>query len=285
MDAYRRDDIHDEAPQPIEILSVIEISKIRLNPRQPRRSFDEAGLDELADSIRAHGVIEPVIVRPTDDEEFELVAGERRFRASMIAGLHGIPAVVRVLNDRQTLEVALIENLQREDIKPLECAEAYRRLVDEFGLTYEQIARQVGKNRSTIANTLRLLNLPPRILESLDKGEITEGHARAILSFADPDEQIRAWEKVVAKELSVRETERLSQMRKFTKTSKTRGVSRESGRHGHGDPILADVEDKLKRFLGTKVSIKSQADGQGSIEIEFYDAEDLMRIIELMSQI
>ena len=284
MDAYRRDDIVDDAPRPIEILSVIDISKIRLNPRQPRRSYDVEKMDDLADSIREHGVIEPVIVRPVGGEAFEIVAGERRFRASVMAGLHGIPAVVRVMSDRQSLEIALIENLQREDIKPLECAEAYRRLMDEFGLTCEQVAERVGKNRSTVANTLRLLNLPPRILESLDKGEISEGHARSLLSIADPDEQIRAWEKVVAKGLSVRETERLSRMKKPAGMSKTSEVSREMGRHGHADPILADVEDKLRRFLGTRVTIKSQTEGRGSIDIEFYDTEDLMRILDLMSQ-
>lgn len=284
MDAYRRDDIPEDAPRPIEILSVIDISRIRLNPRQPRRTFDEDRLDDLADSIREHGVIEPVIVRPLDDDAFELVAGERRFRASVMAGLQGIPAVVRVMNDRQSLEIALIENVQREDIKPLECAEAYRRLMDEFGLTCEQVADRVGKNRSTIANTLRLLNLPPRILESLNTGQITEGHARALLSFGDPEEQILAWETVVEKGLSVRETERLSRLRKPVGMSRTSKVSRETARHGQADPIMADVEDKLRRFLGTKVSIKAQPGGRGSIDIEFYDTEDLMRILDLMSQ-
>jgi len=284
MDAYKRDDIVDEIPRPIEILSVIDINKIRLNPRQPRKSFDEERLDELAESIREHGVIEPVIVRPVDDDSFELVAGERRFRASVQAGLHGIPAVVRVLNDRQSLEVTLIENLQREDIKPLECAEAYRRLMDDFGMSQEQIAERVGKKRPTVANTLRLLNLPPRILESLDKEEITEGHARALLSIEDLDEQILAWQKVVRHGLSVRETERLSRTPRTSRTSKTPPVSRATGRHGHTDPILADIEDKLRRFLGTKVSITSQATGHGKIEIEFYDEEDLMRILDLMSQ-
>mgnify|MGYP005831450289 CR=1 FL=1 len=276
-------DKHDK-PMPVEILSVIDIHSIRLNPRQPRKMFDKDKLDELADSIREHGVIEPVIVRPTDDGAYELVAGERRFRATVLAGLQSIPAVVRVVDDRQSLELALIENLQREDISPLECAEAYRRLMDEFGLTQEQIAERVGKNRSTIANTLRLLNLPPEILESLSKGEITEGHARALLSVNDTEEQLNCWRRVVSQGLSVRETERLSRTPKASRTSKTSSVPRATGRQRHTDPYLADVEDKLRRYLGTKVSITRNDANAGKIEIEFYDDDDLMRILDLIAQ-
>lgn len=283
MEARRRDDITGDEPQPVEILSVIDINKIRLNPNQPRKHFDEDRLDDLTDSIREHGVIEPVIVRPMG-EAFELVAGERRFRAAVQAGLHGIPAVARVMNDRQSLEIALIENIQREGISPVECAQAYRRLMDEFGLSQEQVAEQVGKSRSTVANTLRLLNLPARILNSLEREEITEGHARALLSIDDIDEQIRVWEAVVKQELSVRDTERLSRTPRTRRTSKTADVARATGRHGHADPILADIEDKLRRFLGTKVAITSDTKSQGKISIEFYDQEDLMRILDLMSQ-
>jgi len=284
MDIFRRNRNTDGAPQPVEILSVIDISSIRLNPRQPRRSLDEERLDELAESIREHGVIEPIIVRPSGDGAFELVAGERRFRAAVQAGLQSIPAVARVLNDRQSLELALVENLQREDIKPLECAQAYRRLMDEFGLTQEQVAQRVGKDRSTVANTLRLLNLPLPILESLDKGEITEGHARALLSIADQEEQLRVWKKIVTQGLSVRAAERLSRMPRASRTSMTSHVSRATKRHGHADPNLADVEDKLRRYLGTKVTIARHDGNKGKIEIEFYDDDDLMRILDLMSQ-
>ena len=271
----------DDIPQPVEILSVIDINKIRLTSNQPRKHFDEATLSELADSIREYGVIEPLIVRPVDKDTYELVAGERRFRAGVQAGLHSIPAVVRVLDDRQSLEVALVENLQREDIRPLECAQAYRRLIDEFGLTQEEVAERVGKKRPTITNTLRLLNLPPKILESLDKDEITEGHARALLSVLDPDAQIKIWERVVRQGLSVRAAERLC--RSDIRLSKT-SVARET-RHRHDDPNLIDVQDKLRRFLGTKVSITRHSESKGKIEIEFYDDEDLMRILDLMSQI
>lgn len=276
---YKLDSL-DDTPRPVEILSVIDINKIRLNSNQPRKRFDEDMLDELADSIREYGIIEPLIVRPVDEDTYELVAGERRFRAGVQAGLHSIPAVVRVLNDRQSLEVALIENLQREDIRPLECAQAYRRLIDEFGLTQEEVAERVGKKRPTVTNTLRLLNLPPTILESLDKDEITEGHARALLSVLDADAQIQTWEKVVRQGLSVRETERLC--RGGMKPSET-SVARET-RHRHDDPNLIDVQDKLRRFLGTKVSINRLSDSKGKIEIEYYDDDDLMRILDLMSQ-
>lgn len=284
MDAFRQNDMIDAVPQPIEILSVIDINKIRLNPNQPRKFFDEDKLEELTNSVREHGVIEPVIVRPVDNEAFELVAGERRFRAAVAAGLHGIPAVARVMNDRQMLEIGLVENIQREDINPVECAQAYRRLMDDFGMSQERIAERVGKKRSTIANTLRLLNLPARILESLDKGDISEGHARALLSIDDLDDQIDVWEKVVKEGLSVRETEKLSRTPKTKRTSKTPDVARATGRHGQTDPVLADVEDKLRRFLGTKVTIVTQPNAQGKIEIEFYDQEDLMRVLDLMSQ-
>ncbi|MHB0912083.1 MAG: ParB/RepB/Spo0J family partition protein [Armatimonadota bacterium] len=268
-------------PQPLRILSVLDldIDSIRINPNQPRKYFDEEKLDELSESIRQNGVIEPVIVRPVSGGDFELVAGERRFRAAVQAGLTSIPAVARALDDRQTLEIGLIENIQREDMKPLELAQAYRRLIDEFGMSQEEIARQVGKNRSTVANTLRLLHLPMPILDSLDKGEISEGHARALLSVEDPERQTAIWQQVVEEELSVRETERLSRA-----PARKRGVARATGRPGHADPNLSDVVDKLRRFLGTKVSIVRHAE-KGKIEIEFYDDDDLMRIIDLVSQV
>lgn len=262
----------------------ININKIRLNPNQPRKHFDEDKLNELAESIRQYGIIEPVIVRPVRHDIFELVAGERRFRAAIQSGLQVIPAVVREINDRQSLELALIENIQREDIKPLECAQAYRYLMDEFGLTQDDVAERVGKKRSTVANTLRLLNLPIQILGSLNREEISEGHARALLSIFDIEQQNRIWEKVVSQGLSVRETERLSRRPGASKPSKTSNVARATKRQGVTDPNLSDVEDKLRRFLGTKVSIQQSNGSKGKIEIEFYDDEDLIRILDLISQ-
>jgi ParB family chromosome partitioning protein len=273
-------------PTPQQTLSVIDLSidNVRLNPQQPRRLFDQAKLDELSESIRQNGIIEPVIVRPTTDGAYELVAGERRFRAAVQAGLRSIPAVARTLDDRQTLEIAIIENVQREDINALECAQAYRRLIDEFGLTQEDVADRVGKKRSTIANTLRLLNLPVEILDSLDKGDISEGHARALLSVEDQRIQFRIWERVVAAGLNVRETEKLTRNPGACKVALTPNVARATKRSGRHDPNLSDVEDKLRRFLGTKVSIARQGE-KGKLEIEFYDDEDLMRILDLIAQV
>lgn len=283
MDIFRRRGRAD-VPQPLEILSMINVADIRINPNQPRKTYDKEKLDELAESIRAHGMIEPVIVRPVDGGTFELVAGERRFRAAVQAGLRAIPAVARVLDDRQALEVALVENLQREDIKPLECAEAYRQLMEDFGLTQEEIAQRVGKSRSAVANTLRLLNLPSEIQESLAAGDITEGHARALLSISDPDRRLEVWRRILDEGLSVRQAESASRLPRAKAGVSGPGVSRAT-RHRHADPNLADVEDKLRRYLGTKVSITRCDTHRGVIEIEFYDDEDLMRILDLMSQI
>lgn len=281
MDSLR-EDTEISPPRPAEILSLIDLSldRIRLNPNQPRKYFDEDKIDELAESIRRNGILQPVVVRPVGGESFELVAGERRFRAAVQAGLRTIPAVARDLDDLETLEIALIENIQREDIKPLECAQAYRNLMDGFALTQEQVAERVGKSRSAVANTLRLLKLPLPILESLDRDEITEGHARALLTIADHEQRLEVWQRIVKQGLSVREAERLSRTSGASKTSKTGDVSRET-RHRRPDPNLSDVEDKLRRYLGTKVVIARQGD-RGNIGIEFYDDEDLMRIIDLL---
>lgn len=262
----------------------LEIDKIRLNPHQPRKSFDHDKLDELAQSIMQNGIIEPIIVRPTNDGIYELVAGERRYRASIQAGLRRIPAVCRELDDRKTMEIALVENIQREDINPVECAMAYRHLMDEYGMTQEQVADRVGKRRSTVANTLRLLNLPHDILDSLDKGDITEGHARALLSVSDLKRQIEVWQQIINRGLSVRDAEKASKLPVHTKSADT-DVSRETLSSVKLDPDLKDVEDKLRRFLGTKVTISRTKSSNGKIDIEFYDDDDLMRILEIIAQI
>ena len=265
-----------------QTVTEIGIDKIRLNPFQPRKFFNEERLAELAESIRANGVIEPIVVRPFPGGVFELVAGERRFRASVKAGLKKIPAVCRKMDDRQSLEIALIENIHREDINPLECAEAYKRLMEEFGLTQEKVAERVGKRRSTVANTLRLLSLPEPILKSLASEEITEGHARAILSLQDGKAQMRLWQHVLLRGLSVRDTESLARSPESLKSPRKSCVARATA---GVDANLSDVEDKLRRFLGTRVAITRPGGSKGKIEIEFYDDEDLMRILDLMSQI
>jgi len=247
----------------------VPLAKIRPSPFQPRKRFDDAKLDELAASIRTRGVLSPVIVRQTPDG-YELVAGERRVRAAERAGLDRVPAVVREMSNAEMLEVALIENLQREDLNPVEEAEVYRRLVEEFGLTQEEIASRVGKDRASVANTLRLLKLPPRIREDLIGGRLSAGHGRALLALEGRDLLLKAREAILRRSLSVRATELL------VKRLKAAPADRARGRQG---PALAAAEEQLRRALATKVRIVRQG-RRGRIEVEFYSEEDLERLIE-----
>jgi ParB family chromosome partitioning protein len=247
----------------------VPLAKIRPSPFQPRKRFDDAKLDELAASIRTRGVLSPVIVRQTPDG-YELVAGERRVRAAERAGLDRVPAVVREMSNAEMLEVALIENLQREDLNPVEEAEVYRRLVEEFGLTQEEIASRVGKDRASVANTLRLLKLPPRIREDLIEGRLSAGHGRALLALEGRDLLLKAREAILRRGLSVRATELL------VKRLKAAPADRARGRQG---PALAAAEEQLRRALATKVRIVRQG-RRGRIEVEFYSEEDLERLIE-----
>jgi len=247
----------------------VPLAKIRPSPFQPRKRFDDAKLDELAASIRTRGVLSPVIVRQTPDG-YELVAGERRVRAAERAGLDRVPAVVREMSNAEMLEVALIENLQREDLNPVEEAEVYRRLVEEFNLTQEEIASRVGKDRASVANTLRLLKLPPRIREDLIGGRLSAGHGRALLALEGRDLLLKAREAILRRSLSVRATELL------VKRLKAAPADRARRRQG---PALAAAEEQLRRALATKVRIVRQG-RRGRIEVEFYSEEDLERLIE-----
>jgi ParB family chromosome partitioning protein len=232
--------------------------------------IDPAELSGLAASVRRHGVLQPIVVRPVGSG-YEVVAGERRWRAAESAGLAAVPAVVRPMGDKEALELALVENLQREDLNPMERARAYRTLVEEFHLTQEQAAEQVGKSQPSVANALRLLGLPPQIQASLEAGRITEGHARALLSVSDGPGRLRLWEKVEKRGLSVRETERLA------RGSISRGIRR-VGR----DPELHAVIDDLSGRLATKVTV-SGSRSRGTIEIEFYSEDDLQRILDIIA--
>ncbi|MDZ4339202.1 MAG: ParB/RepB/Spo0J family partition protein [candidate division NC10 bacterium] len=247
----------------------IPLAKIRPSPFQPRKRFDDAKLDELAASIRTRGVLSPVIVRQTPDG-YELVAGERRVRAAERAGLDRVPAVVREMSNAEMLEVALIENLQREDLNPVEEAEVYRRLVEEFNLTQEEIASRVGKDRASVANTLRLLKLPPRIREDLIEGRLSAGHGRALLALEGRDLLLKAREAILRRSLSVRATELLVKRLKAAPADRAR--RRQGG-------ALAAAEEQLRRALATKVRIVRQG-RRGRIEVEFYSEEDLERLIE-----
>jgi len=251
----------------------IPLRLVRPNPYQPRTHFPEAGLAELADTIRAHGILQPIVVRRESDR-YVLVAGERRLRAAERAGLQSIPAIVRDVDGRQMLEMALVENLQREEINPVEAARAYRRLAEEFGLTQAEIAQRAGKSRSVIANTMRLLQLPPEILRELESGELTEGHARALLLLPDPEERRALCEHILRNGLSVREAERAAQ-------SHTRErVPRETATPAR-DPMQAAVEERLRQLFATKVRLDYRH-GTGALVIEFYSDEDLARILELL---
>jgi ParB family chromosome partitioning protein len=253
----------------------IPISRIRSNPHQPRKRFDAEGLAALAASIAANGVIQPVLVSETSDG-YLLVAGERRLRAAQAAGLERIPAVVRQLIDRDQLELALVENLQREDLDPLETAEAYRQLVNRFGFSHDDVANRVGRARSTIVNTLRLLELAPEVQSAIADGRLSEGHGRALGGIA-PELQKSLLDTVVGQELSVRQTEEL--VRRLREPRATPEKSRPARK---SDPDLERVEEELRRVLGTKVSLARSRRG-GRIVIEYYSDEDLARLYDRLT--
>jgi ParB family chromosome partitioning protein len=250
----------------------IPLDRIHRNPYQPRHAADAAELDALAASITEHGVIQPVLVVETL-EGYQLVAGERRVRAAEMAGLTRIPAVVREATPRAQLELALVENLQRSDLNALEEAHAYRRLIDEFGMSQDEVAAAVGRARPTIANTLRLLELAPEVQEALGDRRVTEGHGRALAGLA-PDAQVELLGVVVAKELSVRQTEALARR---LKDGQGRLAADRTPRAG--DPDLERVESELRTALGTKVTLNPARRG-GRIVIQYYDSEDLDRLYE-----
>jgi ParB family chromosome partitioning protein len=246
------------------------IEEVQPNPFQPRKTFSDEQLQELVDSIREKGILQPLLVRRKSDG-YELIAGERRWRAAQRAGLREIPILVRDVSDSEMLELSLIENIQRENLNPIEEAEAYKRLVEQFHFTQEEISKKVGKDRTTIANTVRLLRLPPEIKLSLAEGKITMGHARAFLSLDGVDKQKLLWKKLLAGGLSVRQTESLVK-RLRTRSSPTPRRS---------NPEWSALVEELQRALGTKVRIVGKRK-RGKIEIDFFSPDELDRIIELL---
>lgn len=257
----------------VEAPAEIPLDRIAMNPYQPRRRVDGAELEALAASIAEHGVLQPILVTETL-EGYQLVAGERRVRAARMAGLTRIPAVVRELAEQHQLELALVENIQRADLGPLEEARAYRRLVDEFGLTQDQVARKVGRARSTVANSLRLLELDPVVQAAVADGRISEGHARAIAGLDGP-EQSGLLDTVIARGISVRQTEELAR-----RLNEPRPAS--AGAARPVDPDSERVEEDLRRALGTKVSLARTRRG-GRIVIEFYSDEELGRLYDRLT--
>ncbi|MCG0277060.1 MAG: ParB/RepB/Spo0J family partition protein [Thermanaeromonas sp.] len=260
-------------------VQLLPVDSIIPGKHQPREDFDEEKLAELVDSIRVHGVIQPVIVRPVGEGRYELVAGERRWRACKAAEVKEIPALVRELDERQVREIALIENVQREDLNPLEEARAYEALMVEYGLTQEEIASRVGKSRPVIANALRLLQLPAAVQEMLRRGELSAGHARALLSLEDADLQVRAAEEVVERGLSVRETEEL--------VRRWQGKAPQGRKAGsvrvseEADWELEAMREALEERFGTAVKIRRMRQG-GRIEIYYYSEGELERLLQVL---
>lgn len=244
---------------------------LRPNPKQPRKAFREEALEELAASIKRDGVQEPVIVRKVDGE-YEIVSGERRVRASIMAGADRVPAVCRDVSDTDMLKLGLIENIQREDLNPIELAQAYQALAIEFHWTQEQLADEVGKKRVTVTNILRLLNLPKDIQEHVVDGHLSMGHARALLALPSAESQRAVARKIITMGLSVREAERLAAP-KEPKLKKAAGSK---------DPNIVDIEEEFQRILGTKVTIRAKKKNRGAIEIEYYSLDDFDRIMEIV---
>ncbi len=254
-----------------------EIGSIRANPFQPRTKFEHEALEELVASIREHGVVSPLIVRrAADGQGYELIAGERRLRASREAGLATVPIIVRAADDRVSLELALIENLQRQDLNPIEESHGYQQLMEKFGLTQEQVAQQVGKNRATVANSLRLLGLPEQVQAWVRDGQLSVGHAKVILGLTITDEMTIVAERVLRDSLNVRDTEKLIEHIKAT-TGRRQPVRRKRSADAEKAPHLLAVENDMCRKLGTKVTVHPQTIG-GFIRIEYYNDDDLSRL-------
>lgn len=255
----------------------VKISEIDPNIGQPRKSFNEDELLELAESIKIHGVIQPVILTKRG-KRYELIAGERRWRAAKLAGLAKIPALVREYTDKEIMEVSLIENIQRQDLNPVEEAEAFKNLIDEYKMKQDDLAERVSKSRSAITNALRLLKLDEKVKAMLAEGLITTGHARALIAVEDKDKQQQLATKIFDEKLSVRETEKLVKALSEGKENKKEEKTSEK-------LVYRKLEDSLKSILGSKVSIKSKQGGKGKIEIDYYSMEELDRITELFATI
>lgn len=262
-----------ESINQMETVEKVSVNQIKVNPFQPRKIFDETALAELSESIKEHGVLQPIILRKKG-KMFEIVVGERRFRASKAAGLREIPAVIRGFSDQQMMEVAILENLQREDLTPIEEADAYQNLMENLGLTQEQLAFRLGKSRPHIANHIRLLSLPEVVREKISSNKISMGHGRALLGLKQKKMIPTISDKVIKESLNVRQLEALVQRM-------NENVSRETSKTTNKDIFIVEKESQLREYFGTTVSIK-KTKNKGKIEIEFFSEDDLERILELL---
>ncbi len=259
--------------------TMLKISQVEPNRGQPRKKFDEETLEELAESIRQHGILQPLLVQKRDNH-YEIVAGERRWRAAKLAGLREIPVLIQEFTDQEAMEIALIENIQREDLNAVEEAQAYRTLMQEFHLTQEEVAEKVGKSRAAVANRLRLLRLPEKIQGWLAAGELSEGHARAILSLEDEERQLEAARQVMEKKLSVRETEKLVRELQKPPAQKKDDSWREKDQF-----IYEKLEEELRALTGTKAVIQRRENGRGRIQLDYYSVEELERLMDLFRKL
>jgi ParB family chromosome partitioning protein len=261
---------------PTEVISKIPVDRIEPNPYQPRMEFNSDAMDELVNSIREKGMIQPITVRRIEDGRFQLISGERRLRAAILVDLEMVPAyIIQVETKEEMIELSLIENIQRETLNPIEIAYGFKRLMDECNLTQEDLAKKTSKDRSTIANFIRLLKLPEIIQRSLIKNEITTGHARALINVDDPDAQIKLWKKIVEEKSSVRDVEKLAKQKKQSKKNILTLYKLE--------PNLEEIISKLRLRFGTKVNIKQRSDGGGEITIQFFNKDELERILEILN--
>ena len=254
-------------------IDLIDINRIKPNSKQPRKNFDEGKISNLAKSIKDNGIIQPLVLKESGND-YEIIAGERRWRAAKLAGIKSIPAVIMEFTDQKVLEVSLIENIQREDLNPIEEALAFRRLIKEFSITQEEVSKVIGRSRTAITNTMRLLNLDKRVQQYLIEGVISEGHGRALLSLDNNDTQYEMAIRVIDNKLSVRETERL--VRDILNPKVKESANEEENIY------IKELQSRISEHFGTKVSIKTKKDNRGKIEIEYYSPEELDRILELL---
>ena len=260
-----------EAKETGQTIHMIPVTQIQPNRYQPRKTFVEEELRELVESIKRHGILQPVLVRRKSEDRYELIAGERRFRAATLAQLPAVPAVIRKSSDEESTILSLIENIQRSNLNPVEEAKAYRRLIDEFGVTQEAVAERVGRDRASVANICRMLSLPTEVQGMVASGQLTLGHAKVILGKKNAEDQLTLAKRIVRDQLSVRQVEQLVKQ----------GSRKARSRRTAGNPLHADVEDRLRKHLGTKVVIRSRRQ-KGELVLTYYSQEDLTRIVDVI---